>query len=218
LTTVIDGRQQWPYRAIMKSRHASPVAESPVSSVRETRRRETRARLFEAAVAEISRSGLAAADVSSIAAAAGVVRGTFYFHFPTKEHVLVELEFDEETRIVSELGDARGDLTSVLSQVVRHVLDAERRLGGVVFRDMLGLHFSSTRPVGDQLAQHPLAGFLVNVISRAQDAGQVSRDAEPEQLGTFFLTGLFALLATGAHDSALLSHYVTTIVKGMEKR
>lgn len=192
------------------------MAEPAAGGVREARRLETRARLFDAALAEISRRGVAAADVSAIAAAAGVVRGTFYFHFPTKEHVLVEVERNEEMRIVSELGDAESELASVLSRLVHHVVDAERRLGTVVFRDMLGLHFSSSRPVEDELAQHPLAEFLVRVISRAQDAGQVSSDADPAELGTFFLTGLFALLATGAHDAALLSRYVTTIVKGME--
>ncbi|MBW0015573.1 TetR/AcrR family transcriptional regulator [Mycobacterium sp.] len=190
----------------------------PPRGVREARRLDTRTRLFDAAVAEISRRGFGAADVSAIAAAAGVVRGTFYFHFPSKEHVLIEVERNEETRIVSELGDAKGDLTSVLSQVVHHVLSAERRLGAVVFRDMLGLHFSSTRPVEDELAQHPLAQFLVRVISRAQEAGRVSADVDASELATFFLTGLFALLATGAPDAALLSRYVTTIVNGMEKR
>ncbi len=127
----------------------------PASSLRETRRLETRARLSAAALDEISRRGLAGADVSSIAAAAGVVRGTFYFHFPTKEHVLIEVERTEETRIVSELGAAAGPLESVLARVVELVLDAERRLGAAVFRDMLGLHFSSTRPVEDELGRHP---------------------------------------------------------------
>jgi AcrR family transcriptional regulator len=47
-------------------------------------------------VAAIKRSGRAGADVSAIVAAAGVARGTFYFHFPTKEHVVVELERNEE--------------------------------------------------------------------------------------------------------------------------
>ena len=39
---------------------------------------------------------MADADVGSIAAAAHVARGTFYFHFPTKEHVLAELTRREE--------------------------------------------------------------------------------------------------------------------------
>ena len=194
-------------------------------SVREVRRLETRARLFDAAVAEIDRSGLAGADVSAIATAAGVVRGTFYFHFPTKEHVLVELERNEEARIVAELDGAQretDDLTSVLSMLVRHVAAAERRLGPVVFRDMLGLHFSSTRPVEDEVTAHPLAEFVIAAITDAQAAGRVSSEADASELAVFFMTGLFALLATGAQDSAsadaLLSRYVTTIVKGMESR
>ena len=74
-------------------------------------RLQTRARLFEAAVAEIGRSGLAGADVAAIAAAVGVSRGTFYFHFPTKEHVLVEVERAEEVKIVESLGSERPSRT-----------------------------------------------------------------------------------------------------------
>jgi AcrR family transcriptional regulator len=209
----------------MRSLHASPEAGSSAGGVREARRLETRARLFDAALAEIGRSGLAAADVTAIATTAGVVRGTFYFHFPTKEHVLVELERNEEAKIVAELRDVLADdggLESVLLLLVRHVLAAERRLGPVVFRDMLGLHFSSTRPVQDEVAEHPLAEFLFGAITDAQRAGRVHPDASAGELGLFFLTGLFALLATGVQDSStaddVLSRYVTTIVKGMETR
>jgi AcrR family transcriptional regulator len=208
----------------MRSPHATAETDS-TGGVREARRLETRARLFDAALTEIGRSGLAGADVTAIATAAGVVRGTFYFHFPTKEHVLVELERNEELKIVAELGGAGagdGDLEGVLLSLVRRVLQAERRWGPVVFRDMLGLHFSSTRPVEGELSQHPLLEFVVGVITAAQRAGRVAADAEAGELGVFFLTGLFALLATGLHDTSNtdepLSRYVTTIVKGMETR
>ena len=203
----------------MRDAHATGV------SVREVRRLETRARLFDAALDEIGRSGLAGADVSAIANAAGVVRGTFYFHFPTKEHVLVELERNEEARIVAELDLAQtqtDDLVSVLSLLVRHVVAAEHRLGPVVFREMLGLHFSANRPVEDEVSEHPLAEFVIGAITVAQDAGQVSPGSDPNELAVFFMTGLFALLATGAHASAtadaVMGRYVTTVVKGMETR
>ena len=209
----------------MGSPNAITEAQSAGGGVRELRRLETRARLFDAALAEIGRSGLAGADVSAIASAAGVVRGTFYFHFPTKEHVLVELERNEEVRIVEELGAAQtetDDLVSVLSLLVRHVVAAEHRLGPVVFRDMLGLHFSATRPPEDELTEHPLAEFVIAAITRAQDAGRIALEEDASELAMFFLTGLFALLATGTRDSAtsdaVLSRYVTTIVKGMESR
>jgi AcrR family transcriptional regulator len=198
---------------------------SSVLGAREAQRLETRARLFDAAVAEIGRSGLAGADVSAIATAAGVARGTFYFHFPTKEHVVVELERAEEAKIVAKLATRTtesDDLVSVLSMLVREVLAAERRLGPVVFRDMLGLHFSATRPVEDELGEHPLAEFVIAAISEAQAAGRVPRDADAGELGVFFLTGLFALLATGGAAprarAAMLDRYVKTIIQGMETR
>ena len=196
----------------------SAAEPSVAGGVREARRLQTRSRLFDAALAEIARQGLAAADVAAIAASAGVVRGTFYFHFPTKEHVLIELERNEQDQIIRQFAGVDTDLGSLLSLLVGHVLDAQRRLGAVVFRDMLGLHFSSSRPVDDELAQHPLAEYLVSVISRAQAAGDVCTDADAAELATFFLTGLFALLATGIDDAALLTRYVATIVTGMENR
>ena len=174
------------------------------ANVREAQRLETRARVFNAAVAEIGRSGLAGADVSTIARAAGVVRGTFYFHFPTKEHILVELERTEEVKIVERLhssAPAARDLASLLAALVRQVVAAERRLGPLIFRDMLGLHFSSTRPVEDEIGSHPLAEFVIAAIADAQTAGRVRTDANPGELGVIFMTGLFALLATAGPAS-----------------
>ena len=213
------------YGAAVASLTSTTEPGSPVVGVREAQRLRTRARVFDAAVAEIGRSGLAGADVAAIAAAAGVARGTFYFHFPTKEHVLVELERSEEAGIVARL-DAEttqpDDLMSALTLLVRQVIAAEQRLGPVVFRDMLGLHFSATRPVEDELGEHPLAGFVIATIAEAQAAGRVSSDADAGELGVIFLTGLFALLATGVAASwaraALLDRYVMTIVQGMEAR
>ncbi|CDO88650.1 TetR family transcriptional regulator [Mycobacterium triplex] len=195
---------------------------SPLVNARESQRLQTRARLFDAAVAEIGRAGLAGADVAAIAAATGVARGTFYFHFPTKEHVLVELERAEEVKIVAKLApktSGAGDLLAMLRLLVRQVLAAEERLGPVVFRDMLGLHFSATRPLEDETAEHPLAEFVIAAIRDAQAAGRVARDADPGELGVIFMTGLFALLATSETRktrAALLDRYVKTIVAGME--
>ena len=199
------------------------VQESPTG--REAQRLRTRERVLDAAITEFQRAGAGSADINAIVDAAGVARSTFYFHFPTKEHVLIELERNEQIKLVAELDGLETettDLVTVLSTLARLVLAAERRLGPTVFRGMLALHFSPTRPVEDELAQHPLAEFLIDVIATAQDAGRVVTDAHPQELATFVLTGLFALLVTGAHDSpaadAVLSRYITTIVQGMEKR
>src|SRR5262249_56340205 len=69
-----------------------PRAGAAIAYPSRTRQRlETRDRLFEAALAEFRRAGVAAAEIERIVRAAGVARGTFYLHFPTKDHVLMEL-------------------------------------------------------------------------------------------------------------------------------
>ena len=102
----------------MPSRGSTAEPAPQVVGVREAQRLQTRARVFDAAVAEFGRSGLAGADVAAIAATAGVARGTFYFHFPTKEHVLVELERAEEAKIVATL-DTRSAAPSSTGSSVR---------------------------------------------------------------------------------------------------
>ena len=93
-------------------------------SAREAKRLQTRERLMGAAIAEFKRSGMAEADVGAIVAAAGVAHGTFFFHFPTKEHVLLELEQREEERIAKQFGqyvESKHDLSSILNEAVRLV-------------------------------------------------------------------------------------------------
>jgi AcrR family transcriptional regulator len=58
---------------------------------RTRRRLAPRDRLFEAAIAEFRGRGVAAAQIEAIVNAARVARGTFYLHFPTKDHVLLEV-------------------------------------------------------------------------------------------------------------------------------
>jgi AcrR family transcriptional regulator len=191
-------------------------------SAREAKRLQTRERLMGAAIAEFKRSGMAASDVSAIVAAAGVAHGTFFFHFPTKEHVLLELERREEERIAKQLdryvSSKHGDLSAILEEAVRLVVGLERRLGSVLFKDFLALHFSQTRPT-DESKEHPVIVTVAQEIERAQQRGDAAADVNPMNSAVFFLLGLYALLTT-THDwptqSAMLDDYVTRTLRGIE--
>ena len=190
-------------------------------SAREAKRLQTRERLMGAAIAEFKRSGLAAADVAAIVAAAGVAHGTFFFHFPTKEHVLLELERREEERIAKQLSryvDSERDLASLLQEAVRLVVGLERRLGAALFKDFLALHFSQTRPT-DESKEHPVIVTVAREIEHAQQSGQVDLDVNPMNSAVFFLLGLYALLTT-THDwpaqGAMLEDYVTRTMRSIE--
>lgn len=144
------------------------------TSAREVRRLQTRQRILGAAIAEFKRSGMANADMSAIVAAAGVAHGTFYFHFPSKEHVLLELEHREEGRLETEFARFLArlhDLASALTEVVRLVPGLKQRLGRTLFKELLALHFSRTQP--DEWTDHPVIVLLVRKIERARGEGGV---------------------------------------------
>jgi len=192
-------------------------------SAREAKRLQTRERLMGAAIAEFKRSGLAAADVAAIVAAAGVAHGTFFFHFPTKEHVLLELEQREEERIAKQLDryvDATRDLSSTMMEAVRLILGLERRLGAVLFKDFLALHFSQTRPT-DESKEHPVVVRVAQEIEQAQQRGEVDPEVNPMNSAVFFLLGLYALLTT-THDwpgqSAMIDDYVARTLRSIEAK
>ncbi len=191
-------------------------------SAREAKRLQTKERLMGAAIAEFKRSGMADADVGAIVTAAGVAHGTFFFHFPTKEHVLLELEHREEERIAKQLGrfvESGHALAPVLKEAVRLVVGLERRLGDLLFKDFLALHFSQTRPAAEEGKDHPVIVLVAQEIERAQEQGRVDPEVNPMNSAVFFLLGLYALLTTTSTwpmRDTMLDDYVTRAYRSME--
>jgi AcrR family transcriptional regulator len=188
---------------------------------RETKRLQTRERLMGAAISEFKRTGMAAADVAAIVGAAGVAHGTFFFHFPTKEHVLLELERREEERIAKQFRQflkSDRDLAAVLAESVRLVIALERRLGDLLFKDFLALHFSQTRPPAEGVADHAVVVLVAEQIAAARERGDIDPAVNPVNSAVFFLLGFYALLIT-TNDwptrDELLDDYVTRTLRSM---
>lgn len=91
-----------------------------MTAFREQQREETRRRVYEAALEIFRRDGVAACRIDDIVRQAGVSRGSFYFHFPTKEDVLIDLMRDTERRITAALDELPAD--AALSQVIDSVI------------------------------------------------------------------------------------------------
>ncbi|WP_123024767.1 TetR/AcrR family transcriptional regulator [Mycolicibacterium stellerae] len=199
---------------------------TPVKATsRDTRRLQTRQRILGAAIAEFKRSGMAAADVGAIVASAGVAHGTFFFHFPTKEHVLLELEAREEARLAAEfarfLKDPH-DLATTLARVKELVISVEDRLGSLLFKDVLALHFSPSRPRHDEVwTDHPVIVQLVEEIDRAREHGEAHPDVDAFCSAVFFLLGVYGVLSTTSSQAArdtMLTELVATAVRSLEVR
>ena len=171
---------------------------------REAQRRQTRQRVYAAAIAEFKRAGMADADVGVIVKEAGVARGTFYFHYPTKEHVLAELERHRGNpgSRPARRGSWPGPMTWRRSSA---------RLSGCSRRSSAGsAGCSSTRcsgctsrrggpdvlPGADQWTEYPLMTLVVEAVQRARERGEVYPDANALHTAQFFMLGLYAMLIT----------------------
>ncbi|WP_246227889.1 TetR/AcrR family transcriptional regulator [Mycolicibacterium helvum] len=191
------------------------------STGREAQRRRTRARVLDAAIEEFQRAGTSSADINAIVEAAGVSRSTFYFHFPTKEHVLLELIRLDEDQLAEELSrflDTPHDLPAVLDTLVRLVLELEKQWGASLFRDVTGMLFSSSRP-DEQWPRHPTFVLLTAEIERARHRGEVYPDITAHHSAAFFLVGLYALLSTnrelGPERDEVLGAFVTSTLRSL---
>ena len=192
---------------------------------REARRLQTRQRILGAAIAEFKQSGMAAADVGAIVTSAGVAHGTFFFHFPTKEHVLLELEAREESRLATEFArflKEPHDLATTLTKVKELVISVEDRLGNLLFKDVLALHFSASRPRHDEVwTDHPVIVQLVEDIERAREHGEAHPDVDAFCSAVFFLLGVYGVLSTTSSQAArdtMLRELVATAVRSLEVR
>jgi AcrR family transcriptional regulator len=167
---------------------------------------------------------MAGADVSAIVAAAGVAHGTFFFHFPSKEHVLLELEHREEARIATELArflEGDHDLVDALASVVDLVTGLEQRFGPLLFKEILALHFSPSRPNKDEWTDHPVIVLLVREIERARGDGEVHPEVDAFYSAAFFLLGIYGVLTTTDNPDTrdtMLAKLVSTAVRGLAVR
>ena len=154
----------------------------------------TRARLFEAAIAEFRRVGFARASVARIAREAGVSRPTFYFHFPTKEHVLLELQFLEERALAVRLERARG-VREALHELAEGVIELEARVGDSdLFRNMFSIY--ARRPAGLPIDEQPFptVAALGRHFGEAAARGELRDGLEAESAARVCLTSVFGLL------------------------
>ena len=162
-------------------------------SSRERQRRETRARLYQAALAEFAARGFDRASVADIARAAEVSRPTFYFHFPTKEHVLLELQWHKELAICERLREA-SSLGEALRILPEALVEALESLEHGVARDMLRIY--SHRPEGVPLDDqpYPLIHELARFFAEGAARSELRAGLSPEKAPLLCLTSVFGYL------------------------
>ncbi|MBL8934793.1 MAG: TetR/AcrR family transcriptional regulator [Archangium sp.] len=162
---------------------------------RDKQREESKERLFHAAIEIFRRDGFRSARVDDITFVAGLSRTSFYFHFPTKDDVLLELNRRLEQPVVRRLEELPATLSiaQVLAEVAVQLASQWRDHRTLVIDAMTtGLRVEAER--FREARQGSLREALARVFERSVTSGEVKTTRAPAMLGEAYLLNCLAAL------------------------
>lgn len=167
---------------------------------RDRQRIDTRNRVFEAALAEFRRVGVADARIEPIIAKARVSVGTYYRYFPGKDDVLLELlrrrVADLATQIEKKIHGRRIGLRTMLKTTVDLLFDLYRKEDEQLMREIFSL-LVRRAPVDVDWMSLPLLQPVVALLREEHAQGR-SRHADPAEPARIFFSAMLGFLA-GMH-------------------
>ena len=157
----------------------------------------TREQLFQARSTSSAASASRPRASARSRARAGTSRASFYFHYPCKEAVLLDLQWRVEIEIVERMRDAR-TLRAALGDADRCAdRQAETSLApGDLLRDMLSVYIR--RPAGLDLADQPFPLMMEvgTALRRRRAQRELRAGLDPALATNLFLTSLFGLVVS----------------------
>jgi TetR/AcrR family transcriptional repressor of uid operon len=180
---------------------ATPLARTR----REQQRLETRELLFELALEEFRRVGTAKARIRDIVDAAGVVPGTFYFHFPTRDHVVFELWLRNSRRLVERLPPVYASPPPPVADTLRRLgeamIDIEEETGDIALvRDSIAVVLRP--PEGTDPAASGVGEVIVALLAGGLERGEIASELDPPGLASVLLTSILGVLIAAPDDAA----------------
>ena len=173
-------------------------------------RKLTRARLIDSAMKLFSTRGYDHATIDDISQDAGYSKGAYYFHFSTKEDILIELlrrwSEDRSAALAGAGGDeGASDIRAMLEALFSY--DSDRRWPGVLLE--FWAQSMRNEDVKKQVAQVYASArqSLAAAFSEASARGEITVDS-PEDAATIALAthdGYAVQLAIGAPSGSMMT-------------
>jgi AcrR family transcriptional regulator len=153
--------------------------------VRDKQREETRRRIYVAALEVFRRDGVAQCRIEDIANKSEVSRGAFYFHFPTKDDVLIELLRESQKPIAAKLAELppNAKIDVVLETVAAEMATIWEK-DPKLLPDVASVALKMTSVVMDREGV-PVRDTLGKLFTAAAQRGELSDVLPPEVLADF---------------------------------
>lgn len=171
--------------------------------MRDKQREETRRRVYLAALDIFRRDGVANCRIEDIAVKAEVSRGAFYFHYPTKDDVLIELLRESEKPIAAALTELPDDTKlSVVLDTLAKALHGFWSNEAKLLPDVATVALKMTAVINDREAE-PVRASLSRLFSAAAKRGELSDVLPSDVLADFFLCNALAAMMSWAGNPQL---------------
>lgn len=166
--------------------------------VRDKQREETRKKLYHAAIEIFCRDGVHNCRIEDIALKAQVSRAAFYFHFPSKDDVLLELLRDAEHPALDAINalPPEAPLEAVFEAMIKHTAEfwsQENRNKLLV--DVFSVSMRRTTILADREAE-VIRAAVSHRFQQAASRNELSPMIPPEVLADFYLLNILAAMAS----------------------
>lgn len=191
---------------------------APLTS-RAQQRIDTRNQVYQAAIAEFTKSGIANTQIEAIVSRAGVSVGTFYRYFSGRDDVLRELQRRNAALVIDRIGRIRNSigLGDYLKQMLQILLIDAPPAEIVLERDALATLVKNP-PEPDSIEVHPVYGTVISKLRAGQEEGTVRTDTPATLLGKLFFYQVFGILAgtqRGSRSPAELEALLAVYLQGI---
>jgi AcrR family transcriptional regulator len=177
--------------------HSSSPHPGPPPDRRQRRSAEIRERLFRSALQLFAEKGFAETTVEDITNAADVGKGTFFNHFPSKDHILLAFGEMQLAKLEAAIAQARqtGDSMRDFLRSLGVLMTQEPVRNPGVIRALLQAYLSTT-PVREAMMDltrrvHALHTQLIEI---GQQRGEIRADLPADELAFVFRQTIFGTL------------------------
>lgn len=164
--------------------------------MRDKQREETRRKLYNAALEVFRRDGMDKCRIEDIAQIAEVSRAAFYFHFPSKDDVLLELLQQSEVPVIDAITALPDDAPlETLLNAITDAMSAFWQTEPKLVLDVFAVTLRRTQVVTDREAVQARA-VVGRRFQALAERGELSPLVPSEALADFFLLSCMAAMAS----------------------
>lgn len=162
------------------------TAPSASLSRRERKKRETRARILDAALTLMAERGYDAVKIEDIAARADIANATFFLHFPTKSSLITAFTEQVSEKIAARLEGFRLSAVEKLELLRAIVLDEWGRHAALLRKLVADAAAEDGAALFESSAS--LAALIRSVVAEGQAAGEFSAEFSAETVAQCLLS------------------------------